>query len=267
MGAYECRAQVARVMKQLALALALITLVACTREGQREPLHEPTSPFEVLGSEFGVSMARVHLGPSRTFRFEAGPCQEVLVFVEKGTARVGLTWLDTGRAARFHAPALLQGMSNDGTVIFAVAALSKEAAIEQVDWARVPKNPSCPPRSNEVVLSDPERSGPFVHAGGRLSVMIYLDGVRDGPPVASLGTLTADSTLAVPEHLHERSAEVLWIQDGSGTMRVGDQTRAIRPGTFVRVPPQTLHGFVPDGTRPLLAYQVYTPSGPEQRFR
>ncbi len=267
MGACERDPQVSRGMKPLLLGLATMALIACTRGGQPETLHEAMSRFQVLGSEFRVSMAKVHLGPSQTFRFEASPCQEVLVFVEKGTARMGLTRLETGRAARFHAPTLLQGMSDGVTVIFAVAALSKEAPNDQVDWGAAPKDPSCPARSQQAILSDPERSGPFAHAGGRLSVMIYLDGVRNGPSVASLGTLTADPTLGVPEHIHESSAEVLWIQDGSGTMRVGDQTRAIRPGTFVHVPPQTVHGFIPDGTRPLFAYQVYAPSGPEQRFR
>jgi mannose-6-phosphate isomerase-like protein (cupin superfamily) len=212
-------------------------------------------------------MAKVHLGPSQTFRFEAGACQEILVFVEKGSARLGLTLLEAGRAARFHAPALLQGMSDDETVIFAVAALSEEAPSDQVDWGWAPSDPSCPTQSKHVTVSDRARSGPFVHAEGRLSVMIYLDGLQDGPAVASLGTLSGDPTLGVPKHIHERSAEVLWIQNGSGTMRVGNETHTIRPGTFVHVPPQTVHGFQPDGSRPLFAYQVYTPSGPEQRFR
>jgi len=268
MGAQECDPQVPRGMKALPLALAVTALLACSTRGTRRELaHERVSPLEILGSELGVSMAKVHLGPSETFRFEASPCQEVLAFVEKGTARAGMTWLETGRAARFHAPVLLQGMSTDVTEIFAVSALSEEALIEAVDWGGATENPSCPARSKEVVVSDPERSGPFVHAKGRLSVMIYLDGVRSGPPVTSLGTLSGDPTLGVPEHIHDRSAEVLWIQDGSGTMRVGEQTRPIRPGTFVYVPPQTVHRFFPDGSRPLFAYQVYTPSGPEQRFR
>lgn len=106
-----------------------------------------------------------------------------------------------------------------------------------------------------------------MHAGGRLSVMIYLDAAHGAQTVPSLGTLEGDPTLGVPEHTHEESAEVLWIRDGSGTMRVGDETRVIRPGTFVYVPPKTIHGFEPDGARPLFAYQVYTPAGPEQRFR
>ncbi len=254
-------------MKGLPLALAVTTLIGCsTRDARRHPVPEPAA-LQILGSELGVSMAKVHLGPSQTFRFEASPCQQVLVFVEKGTARASMTWLETGRAARFHVPTLLQGMSEQGAEVFAVTVLADEALIDAVDWQVAPDNPACLARTNEVVVSDPTRSGPFVHAGGRLSVMIYLDQTRDGPPVASLGTLRGDPTLGVPEHIHERSAEVLWIQEGSGTMRVGQHYRSIRPGTFVYVPPQTIHGFVPDGSRSLFAYQVYLPAGPEQRFR
>lgn len=254
-------------MKPLLLALAATTLVACTRGASQKVVLEPVSPLEALGDEAGVSMAKVRLGPSQTFRFEASPCQEVLVFVDEGTVRASMTWIEAGRAARFRSPTVLQAMSDDGAELFAVAALSEDAPVEAVDWGRTLEDPACLAEVEEVVVSDPESSGPFVHAGGRLSVMIYLDGDPNGPPIASLGTLDGAPTLAVPEHIHERSAEVLWIQDGSGTMRVGDETRPIQPGTFVYVPPQTLHGFVPDGTRPLFAYQVYTPSGPEQRFR
>ena len=254
-------------MRAVVLAVVVTTSLGCGRGKHQEVVLERASPLEVLGTEAGVSMARVRLGPSQTFRFEASPCQEVLIFVEKGMVRASLTWFETGRAARFRAPTVLQAMSEDGAEIFAVAALSESAPFEAVDWTNAPDAPECPRPAALIVESDPGRSGPFVHADGRLKVMIFLEGGPDGPAVASLGTLDGDPTLGVPEHTHEVSVEVLWIQDGSGIMRVGEETRVIRPGTFVYVPPNTIHGFVPDGTRPLFAYQVYTPSGPEQRFR
>jgi mannose-6-phosphate isomerase-like protein (cupin superfamily) len=254
-------------MRPRVVPLLAMSLLACVRSAQSGVALEPVLPFEALGEGAGVSMVRATLSPSETFRFEASPCQEVLVFVEKGVVRAGLTWLETGRAARFRASTVLQAMSEDGARIFAVAALSESARFETVDWTNAPDAPECARPEAVIVESDPGRSGPFVHADGRLKVMIYLEGAADSPAVASLGTLEGDATLGVPEHVHEVSAEVLWIQDGSGTMRVGDETRLIKPGTFVYVPPRTVHGFVPDGTRPLFAYQVYMPSGPEQRFR
>lgn len=254
-------------MRGLLLTLAAIASLACSRGGQHEIILEPTSPLEILGSEGGVSMARVRLGPSETFRFEASPCQEMLVLVERGTVRASMLWVESGRAARFRTPTLVQAMSREGAEIFAVAALSGNAPIDTIDWESAPLDQVCPSGMEALIVSDPERVGPFVRARGRLSVMIYLDGDAGGPPVVSLGSLDGAATLTVPEHVHETSGEVLWIQDGSGTMRVGKEMRRIQPGTFVYVPPRTVHGFVPDGTRRLFAYQVYTPSGPEQRFR
>ena len=61
--------------------------------------------------------------------------------------------------------------------------------------------------------------------------------------------------------------EIIFVEDGEGTMRVGDQTVSIRPGTFLYIPPRTDHDFRPTGNRPLRAMQMYAPSGPEQRFR
>lgn len=255
-------------MKPLLLAVCVPALLSCTRDAPETLVVEPASPIEVLGSEAGVSMAKVRLDRFETFRFDANPCQEVLVLVERGTVRASMKWLKAGRAARFRAPAVLQAMSDEGAEVFAVAVLSADAPVGVVDWVQAPGGAICLADTELVLLSDRDRSGPFVHADGRLSVMIYLDDDSTlGVPVASLGTLTADATLGVPDHVHELSAEVLWVQDGAGTMRIGEETRPVEPGTFVYVPPQTLHGFVPDGTRPLFAYQVYTPSGPEQRFR
>lgn len=255
-------------MKRLAIGIALAASLACTRGAPPNVVLQPESPLEVLGSEAGVSMAKVHLGPSETFRFQANPCQEVLVFVERGMVRASMNWIESGNAARFRAPTVLQAMSEAGAEIFVVAVLSADAPVLTVDWDKAPEGEFCAVDAEAVVISDPARSGPFVRADGRLSVMIYLDGDSAlGLPVASLGTLDADATLGVPEHVHEDAAEVLWIRDGAGTMRVGDETRPVQPGTFVFVPRGTVHGFVPDGTRSLFAYQVYTPSGPEQRFR
>ena len=104
-------------------------------------------------------------------------------------------------------------------------------------------------------------------ADGRLRVTIYLDSHDDPRARATLSTLEADPTVGVPEHHHEDSAEILFIQDGSGTMRLGSGTLPILPGTFVYVPAKAVHGFVPDGSRPLSAYQVYVPPGPQERFR
>ena len=253
-------------MKALLLPL-LVAGLACTRNTPSWSPVEPGSTLTILGEAPGITMARARLGSSETFRFQASPCQEVLVLVEQGVVRASLTWLETGRAARFRTPATIQAMSPHGAELFVVGVLFEGAPFDVIDWTNAPDDPVCPRTDQRVVLSDPARSGPFTRSRGALRATIYLEGSRAVPALASLGALAGEPTLVIPEHDHHQSAEVLWIERGSGTMRVGAETVPVGPDTFVFVPPLTAHGFVPDGTGPIFAYQVYLPSGPEQRFR
>ncbi|MCA9581677.1 MAG: cupin domain-containing protein [Myxococcales bacterium] len=104
------------------------------------------------------------------------------------------------------------------------------------------------------------------NAGGKLRVTILFEG--DGQPLAGgLSVLRADRDFAVPEHTHEASDETLYILGGEGTMRVGTAEIAVAPGRVIHVPRGTVHDLRPRGTQPLHALQVYSPSGPEQRFK
>ncbi|MGB5808899.1 MAG: cupin domain-containing protein [Polyangiales bacterium] len=243
------------------LIVGLLTLGGCTRHLPTWSPVDPASAMEVLGTEGPVSMARVRLEASQTFRFEASPCVEILVFVEEGVARASLSWVQRGSAARFRAPAVLQAMSDEGATLFAVSVNHAPPPGNAATWRDEGPPGACPVASPDASGS-PKPQGPFLHASGKLSVMIYLDG--EG---SSLGSLTADPTLSVPEHIHQASAEILWFDSGAGTMRLGDETVLIDAPMFVYVPAGVLHGFIPNGEEPLLAYQVYAPSGPEQRFR
>ena len=249
--------------------LAAALTVSCSRAGEPAATAAAPDALEVLGSVPGVAMAKIALGPGESFLLHASRCQDVSVLVDDGAVQTSPSdaRLAKGSAARFTATTTLRADAEQGAQVFAATVLSSAAGFESVDWTGAPQSDACPKADAPQVTSDPERSGPFMHAGGRLAVMIYLDSFETDRPVPSLGTLRGDAMLGVPEHTHETSAEVLWIEDGSGTMRVGNETRPIRPGTFVYVPPKTIHGFEPDGIRPLFAYQVYAPAGPEQRFR
>ncbi|MEM7433532.1 MAG: cupin domain-containing protein [Myxococcota bacterium] len=253
-------------MKSWALWLAIVG-VACTRGAPVWTSVDATEALEVVGAEQNVSMAAVRLRASDTFRFAAGSCQEVLVFVERGRVRTDMHWFEAGQAVRFFAPAVIQAMSEDGAQLFAVTVTHSSGDPLVPDWRAAPDAPTCSPMPAGVVPSDAVDTGPYVHAKGNLRVRIYLDGQGTTGTASSLGTLSGTPTLSVPEHVHPESDEILWFRDGSGTMTLGDTTVAIEPGVFVFVPRGTRHGFRPDGSRRLEAYQTYTPAGPEQRFR
>ena len=100
-----------------------------------------------------------------------------------------------------------------------------------------------------------------------MNMRILLDSDAAGAEHAGLAVLTGTVETRVLEHTHDQAAEVLYVEDGDGTMHVGDRTIDIHPGVSVYVPPGAPHSFDPTGRRPLRVLQFYAPSGPEQRFR
>lgn len=101
-----------------------------------------------------------------------------------------------------------------------------------------------------------------------MTVQILFEGPA---PRASLSLLVGSKTTAVPTHAHPQSDEILAAIDASGTLHLGDEgpvreARQIRSGSITLVPKGMPHAWQPDGTSPLIAVQLYTPAGPEQRF-
>jgi mannose-6-phosphate isomerase-like protein (cupin superfamily) len=76
---------------------------------------------------------------------------------------------------------------------------------------------------------------------------------------------------AVAPHVHEKEWEHMAILRGEGDfiqgVGDGEQTLHASDGTLFSVPPGTRHRWQPAGSRPFLGIQVYTPPGPEQRFK
>lgn len=220
--------------------------------------------MSVLGYGAHVLMAQVSLPARHDFHLPTSRCQEALVFVEQGTLHAGDVAIAEGTAARLAGGAGQVTAGETDTRLFVAFIREWQSGFgSPPSWDFPPACRAMPPT---IAQSDPNTSGPFSHSDGALQVHVYLDGPHQQAKLGSLGTLDGDPTLGVPEHLHETSDEVLWFREGSGTMRLGDKQIAIRPDTFVYVPPKTVHGFTPDGTSRVFAYQVYTPSGPEQRF-
>jgi len=69
----------------------------------------------------------------------------------------------------------------------------------------------------------------------------------------------------VAEHVHANETEVLYILEGSGTMTVKGVALAVTPTSVVQIPSNTKHAF--SATTAIRAVQLYTPAGPEQRFK
>ncbi|MCU0672224.1 MAG: hypothetical protein MUE69_05455 [Myxococcota bacterium] len=194
-----------------------------------------------------VRVGTLALAANERVHVAADACTEVLVRVEEGALDGHVA--DTTGIAR--APFELHAI--EATRLF-VAAVRPEDA---------PFGATCT-RDDSVVLRWLPAPEVLPFAGGKLRVRIFAD--ASDARFGALSMLDGDADLPVPPHVHEASVEALLVREGDGTMLEGEAESAIVPGRVLHVPPNVRHGYTP-GTTKLVAYQIYAPGGPEQRFR
>ena len=98
---------------------------------------------------------------------------------------------------------------------------------------------------------------------GPATIFVEPATVKNAPLAASVLSLPAGAN--VPEHVHAHETELLYVLEGSGTMTIAGQAVAVTPTSVIQIPPNTKHAFA--ATAAVRALQVYTPAGPEQRFK
>ncbi|WP_309893731.1 cupin domain-containing protein [Archangium sp.] len=97
---------------------------------------------------------------------------------------------------------------------------------------------------------------------------ILLVNEETGARAASLGVLELEAGAGVPEHIHENSVEMLYVEEGTAEMTVEGKVVAVRSGDAVYIPARVRHSArIPEGAPRFRAVQVYVGPGPEQRFR
>jgi quercetin dioxygenase-like cupin family protein len=82
---------------------------------------------------------------------------------------------------------------------------------------------------------------------------------------ASLITLELEAGAAVPPHVHAGETEILYLLGGGGTMTVGGVSLPVSEDSVIQIPPGVEHSFT--ASEATVALQLYTPAGPEQRFK
>jgi mannose-6-phosphate isomerase-like protein (cupin superfamily) len=70
-----------------------------------------------------------------------------------------------------------------------------------------------------------------------------------------------------PPHVHERLHDMFYVLDGTLTMRLGDHTTELPPGSFVCVPPGVVHTFSNPSKSPVRFLNFNTPAGWENYMR
>lgn len=94
---------------------------------------------------------------------------------------------------------------------------------------------------------------------------IYMEPAITGASTFAAEILTLPAGHTVAEHVHAKETELLYVLEGTGTMTVDGTDLAVSPTSVVQIPPSTKHAF--SATSSFRAVQVYTPAGPEQRFK
>ena len=70
-----------------------------------------------------------------------------------------------------------------------------------------------------------------------------------------------------PPHVHERLHDMFYVLDGTLTLRLGDETLSLAPGSFACVPPGTVHTFSNRSEQPVRFLNFNTPGGWENYMR
>ena len=122
----------------------------------------------------------------------------------------------------------------------------------------------------EIVLGSPishlvksaKETTDLTWAAGKMHASILVD---DAKYPASLGLLSGTSPVA--EHAHDTSWEILYAEAAVGSFVLGGVETQLGPAQFVFVPPGVKHAWRPTAGSSLRAIQMYSPPGPEQRFK
>ena len=176
-------------------------------------------------------------------------CEYVVLSIAKGHANASGEELAVGDTVVFRGAG---GFDVKGEGLGLLAAIHEDTC----------PAPSPDERMSKVVVRA-ARAPDLAWAGGKMHA--HLDVQGELGKTAYVGRLEA--AVPVSDHQHDTSWEVLATIEGKGTLTVAGKRIDLAPRSVVAIPPATPHAFVPaDGAR-LVALQIYTPPGPEERFK
>jgi quercetin dioxygenase-like cupin family protein len=68
------------------------------------------------------------------------------------------------------------------------------------------------------------------------------------------------------DHVHSRIEEIFYVVDGEFNLRSGDWTGRVGPGSFLRVPPGSAHGFGNPGSARATLLLIISPAGVHEDY-
>ena len=111
------------------------------------------------------------------------------------------------------------------------------------------------------------RPGEGETIGGATTVTIKATGEETNGSFYLGESLIEPGFPGPPPHRHKRLHDMFYVLDGTLTMRVGEETLELQPGSFVCVPPGVVHTFSNRSGAPVRFLNFNTPAGWENYMR
>jgi quercetin dioxygenase-like cupin family protein len=111
------------------------------------------------------------------------------------------------------------------------------------------------------------RPGEGEKIGGTTTVTIKATGEETRGSFYLGETVIEPGFPGPPPHRHRRLHDMFYVLDGTLTLRLGDETLELGPGSFVCVPPGVVHTFSNPGDAPVRLLNFNTPAGWEHYMR
>lgn len=67
-------------------------------------------------------------------------------------------------------------------------------------------------------------------------------------------------TKTIPAHYHNAHEEYVLVLEGEGEVRLGKETRRLRPGDLLRIPKKTVHRVTARGEKPFRGISIFAPA-------
>lgn len=105
------------------------------------------------------------------------------------------------------------------------------------------------------------------HAAGSSEILIKATGENTGESFFLSETTIEPGFPGPPSHRHRWLHDMFYVLDGVLSVRLGEETRELGPGTFVCVPPGVVHTFSNRTEEPVRFLNFNTPAGWEGYMR
>ena len=123
------------------------------------------------------------------------------------------------------------------------------------------------PAGARLAVDSFDKATVYPQAGGKIKVHMLFEPANTDSEAVSLSVVEFEPGAEIPRHVHDGSAEILYILSGSGSLTIGSEKLAFGAEQAIHLPEGQPHAAKFSASEKTIALQLYGPAGPEQRFK